>query len=652
MKKILIFLTVVFPPAVQGQKSLELMVRATPRGIFIASVNPDLAGKPLELQRKAAGEAAFKTIARITPPEDMERVREMIREAAGVFAAGSQPVDENLEALWKEYRANRRQALGWISVVPQLAYIFNLAWLDKDVEPGRKYQYRLLSGSSRFDSEELLYSHPPFFPLLTDQVSETYDGVIRMEAGFPALWKQVITADVRRKNITQEVGQYKDVRPLISISDQNKMEIIDTSLRVYGAYNYRVQLSDIFGNKDTSVYYFEGNNIPKELVPEISGVKITSTPDRRSLQIDWNVSAPERVQSITLYRSREYEGPYRVAGVFNGKDKSYTDVVDQANELYFYSFEVKDVFGYSSRSIRYHSVYEGNSVPTPPIDVTLTETPQGAQLAWSATDRITRGFYVFRKEGLNGTLEQISPMILIKDGKGAYLDSARLSPEYNYFYTVKSESDTYTQSAFSDTLFYQPVAGARSVYLKPPYDIHISYDGQAAQLIWENVHDEYPEVLGYRIYRKSGNDRDYQLLNPDPLPFSENSYRDSVFNGALQLSYVIVSVDGRGNPGARSLPVSLDLAGTYIWVPDETGFAADARGITLKWTAVSREQIKSIKIYRAEDDGKIQLVSTLDPAKNQYRDIAVKKGKSYTYQVATVDIRGKENRAEPLVVNF
>lgn len=650
MKKILFFLTVVFPLAVQGQKSPELMVRATPTGIFIASVNPGLAGKPLELQRKAAGEAEFKTIARIIPPEDIERVREMIREAAGVFAAGSQPVDDNLEALWKEYRANRRQALGWISVVPQLAYIFNLAWLDKEVQTGRKYQYRLLSGSSRFDSEELLYSHPPFFPLLTDQVSDTYDGVIRMETGFPALWKQVITVDVRRKNITQEVGQYKDVRPLISVSDRNRMEIIDTSLQAYGAYHYRVQLNDIFGNKDTSVYYFEGSNIPKEFVPEVSDVKITSTPDKRALQVDWNVSAPERVQSITLYRSREYEGPYRVAGVFNGKDKSYTDVVEEANELYFYSFEVKDIFGHFTRSIRYHSVYEGNSVPMPPADLTLAESTEGPRLAWSASDRITRGFYVFRREGLNGTFEQISPIILVKDGKGAYLDSARLSPEYNYFYAVKSESDTYTQSVFSDTLLYQSVPDAGSAYLKPPYDIHISYDGKVAHLTWENVHEDYPEVLGYQVYRRS--EKGDELLTPGPLPFSQNMYLDSAFNGALQLSYVIVSVDVKGKPGVKSLPVSLDLAGAYILVPDETGFTADAKGITLKWTAVSTEQVKNIKIYRAEDDGKIQLVSTLDPAKKEYRDIAVKKGKSYTYQVTTVDIRGNENRAEPLVINF
>lgn len=652
MKKILILLIALLPLTIRGQKSPELMLRATPRGIFIAFGNPDLAGKPLELQRKAAGEAAFKTIARISPPQDLTQVREKIREAAGVFATDAQPADTGLEKVWADYKANHSQTLRFISAVPQLAWIFNLAWLDKEVEAGQKYQYRLVSGSSRFDSEELLYSHSPYFPQLTQQNPVKYDDIVRLEISFPASWEQMISAGVKRKNITQGVGQYKAIRPLISVSENNLMQIIDTSLQAYGAYDYRVQLSDIFGNKDTSVYYFEGNNIPKELIPEVSDVKITSTPDKRALQLDWNVSAQERVQSITLYRSRDYEGPYRVAGVFNGSDKSYTDVVDQANELYFYSFEVKDIFGYSTRSIRYHSVYEGNSVPTPPIDVTLTETADGPQLDWSATDRITRGFYVFRKEGPDGAFEQISPMILIKEEKGTYLDSARLNPEFNYFYAVKSESDTYTQSIFSDTLFYQPVLAPQSAYLKPPHDINISYSENVARLSWENVHEDYPEVLGYQVYRKSENEKDYQLLTREPLPFVQNMYLDSAFNGALRLSYMIVSIDGKGNSGARSLPVNLDLTGAYILVPDETGFAADARGISLKWTALSTEQIKSIKIYRAEDDGSIQLVSTLDNKKTQYRDIAVKKGKSYTYQVATVDIRGKENRAEPIVVNF
>ncbi|MBX2952055.1 MAG: hypothetical protein KF870_06090 [Leadbetterella sp.] len=650
MKKIVILLTALLPLAAWGQKSPGLTLRATPKGIFITFGHPDLAGKPQELQRKAAGEAAFKTIAQLTPPQDIDRVRENIREAAGVFAAGAQPTDARLEKVWADYKANNRQTVGFISAVPQLAYIFNLAWLDRDAVAGRTYQYRLLSGSSRFDSEEFNYILPPFFPVLEQQVSANDDEVIRMEVGFPTVWKQLVTADVKRKNITQGPEMYKDIRPLIQVSDKDKMEIIDTTLRVYGAYHYRVQLSDIFGNKDTSVYYFEGNNIPKELVPEVSDVKITSTPDKRALQMTWNVSVPERVQSITLYRSREYEGPYRVAGVFNGKDKSYTDAIDEANELYFYYFEVKDIFGYATRSIRYHSVYEGNSIPLPPEDLTLTESAEGRQLSWSASDRITRGFYVFRKEGLNGTFEQVSPIILIREEKGTYLDSARLNPEYNYFYTVKSESDTYTQSVFSDTLFYQPVPGARSAYLKPPYDIHISYDGKVARLSWENIHEDYPEVLGYQVYRKG--EKDDELLTPRPLPFSQNMYLDSTFNGALQLSYVIVSVDREGNPGPRSLPVHLDLTGAYILVPDETGYASDAKGITLKWTGISAEQIKNIKIYRAEDNGKIQLVSTLDNRKTQYRDIAVKKGKSYTYQVSTVDIRGKENRAEPIMVNF
>lgn len=650
MKRILTLLIAISPLVVWGQKSPELMLWATPKGIFIASGNPDLAGKTLELQRRTAGEAAFKTIARITPPQEITQVREKIREAAGVFAAGAQPADENLEKVWSDYKAGHRQTLGFIAAIPQLAYIFNLAWLDKEAEAGRKYQYRLVSGTSRWDSEEYLYGLPPVFPLLTLQGTDKYDEVIRMEFSFPAHLRQMISGDVQRKNITQGTEQYKGIRPLINLPENNTMQIIDTTLQTYGAYNYRLQLKDIFGNKDTSVYYFEGNNIPKELVPEVSDVKITPAPDNRALQITWNISARERVQSVTLYRSREYEGPYRVAGVFNGNAKSYTDGVDQANELYFYSFEVKDIFGYSTRSIRYHSVFEGSSVPTPPIDVTLTETADGPQLGWSATDRITRGFYVFRKEGLSGTFQQISPMILIKDGKGTYLDSARLSPEFNYFYTVKSESDTYTKSVFSDTLFYQPGLTRQPAYLKPPYDIHISYDGKVARLMWENVHEEHPEVLGYQVYRKS--EKDYELITSTPLPFSQNTYADSAFNGALQLSYVIVSVDGKGNPGAKSLPVNLDLAGAYVLIPDETGFEADPKGITLKWTGISTEQVRNIKIYRAEDDGNIRLVSTLDNKKTRYRDIAVKKGKSYTYQVATIDLRGKENRAQPIVVNF
>lgn len=652
MKKIVILLTGLFSMAAQAQKSPELMLRATPRGMFIILGKQDMVGKPFELQRKAAGEAAFKTIARITPPEDIDRVREKIREAAGVFDTGAQPTDDQLEKIWADFKAGDRRMGAFISAVPQLAYMFNLAWLDREVTAGEKYQYRVVAGTSRFDSEEYLYAHPPYFPALILQSSDKYGQAVYLELGFPEDWRQMIRAEVKRKNITQGTEQYETIYPVINGMDNDLMSLTDTSLHALGAYHYRVQLKDIFGNKDTSIYYFEGNNIPQQFSPEVSDVKITSAPDSRALQLTWKVSAPERVQSVTLYRSREYDANYRVAGVFNSTDKSYTDRVDQANELYFYYFEVKDIFGLSTRSIRYHSVYEGKSIPLPPAELALTETAQGAQLNWEATDRITRGFYVFRKEGTDGSFQQVSPMILISEGKGSFLDSSRLKPEFNYFYAVKSESDTYDKSGFSDSLFYQPVLNRQPAYLKPPYDIHISYTGSTARLIWENVHEESPQVLGYQVYRKTEEEKDYRLLTPEPLPFSENIYLDSAFNGAIKLEYVLVSVDRNGNAGTRSLPVSLDLTDTYVLTPQETGFTVDTKGITLKWTAISTGQVKNIKIYRAEDDGKITLVSTLDNRKTHYRDIAVKKGKSYTYQVATTDIRGKENRAEPLVVNF
>jgi len=652
MKKIVILLISFVSLSLRAQQSPGLVLRAAPKGIFISFGKPDFVGKPFELQRKAAGEAAFKTIARVTPPEDIERVREKIHEAAGVFADDAKPSDTSLEKIWTDFRSGNRQVLDVINAVPQLAYIFNVAWLDSEVEAGRKYQYRAVAGASRFDSEEYLYAHPPYFPPLTQLASDKYEQSIYMDLRFPAQWKQVISADVKRKNITQDAGQYKPVYPRITVTDKQVMQIADTSLRVLGAYHYRVQLKDIFGNKDTAVYYFEEDNIPRQWVPEVSDVKIVSAPEARALQLSWSVSAPDRVQSVTLYRSREYDTGYRVEGVFNGTDKSYTDHVGEANELYFYYFEVKDIFGHSTRTVRYHSVYEGSSIPAPPAEVTLTESAQGPQLSWAASDRITRGFYVFRKEGLNGTFVQVSPMILIREGKGAFLDSARLSPEFNYFYAVKSESDTYNQSDFSDTLFYQPAVSRSPAYLKPPYDIHLSYTGTAARLTWENVHDEYPRVLGYVVYRKSEDEKEYRQLTREPLHFSQNMYLDSAFNGATRFSYVIAGVDGMGNTGAQSLPVNLDLSGRFVLVPEETGFAADAKGITLRWTAISAGQIKSIKIYRAEDNGNITLVSTLDNQKTQYRDIAVKKGRSYTYQVATVDLKGRENRAEPLVVNF
>lgn len=629
----------------------------TPNGIFIEFGQKTLIGKNFELLRKASNENTFKSIAKINGPVSIEDVKRRIYQSNEVFVEGSRPTDEDLDKFWANYQAQKPNILSLISVVPQFEYIFGLAYLDKDVRPNIKYQYQLSDGRNiLFTSPNaVVYLKQKYFPRLQELAQTTTDKAINFEFSYPKQLFLQTKFEVKRKLFTSKSNEYQSIKPAISLPNDRKKESIilsDTTLTTYAQFNYQVHLSDIYGNKDTTTYNFEGNNIPKQLIPEINNIKIEPAKDRRAFILTWNLTQKDFVQNIALFRSRDFDKNFESIARFNKTDEIYTDGIEVANELYFYYFEVTDIFGNIRKTIKYQKVYEGSYIPTPPINLSSNPTQNGIELTWQATDPNSRGFYVFRKEGQKGDFTQISPIILSQVGVGRYLDTTKLDTESTYYYAVKAESDTYEKSKFSDSLSYRPQGNQVKNQLKAPMDLNITFRDGKAMLTWENLNTENPQVLGYQVLRKSESEKDFKIITPKGLSFIHNYFVDSSFFSENKYQYVIISLDAQNHSSNQSRVLLLDLTGKFLMTPDEIGFERKANGILLKWTEIDENRIKNIKIYRSENDGVAKLIGTLDKNQRKYTDNNVIKGRSYIYQITTVDLSGKEgNRSEPILIN-
>lgn len=629
----------------------------TPNGIFIEFGQKTLIGKNFELLRKASNENTFKSIAKINAPVSIEDVKRGIYQSNEVFVEGSRPTDKDLDKFWANYQAQKPNILSLISVVPQFEYIFGLAYLDKDVRPNIKYQYQLSDGRNiLFTSPNaVVYLKQKYFPRLQELAQTTTDKAINFEFSYPKQLFLQTKFEVKRKLFTSKSNEYQSIKPAISLPNDRKKESIilsDTTLTTYAQFDYQVHLSDIFGNKDTTTYNFEGNNIPKQLIPEINNIKIEPAKDRRAFILTWNLTQKDFVQNIALFRSRDFDKNFEAIARFNKTDEIYTDGIEVANELYFYYFEVTDIFGNIRKTIKYQKVYEGSYIPTPPINLSSNPTQNGIELTWQATDPNSRGFYVFRKEGQKGDFTQISPIILSQVGVGRYLDTTKLDTESTYYYAVKAESDTYEKSKFSDSLSYRPQGNQVKNQLKAPMDLNITFRDGKAMLTWENLNTENPQVLGYQVLRKSESEKDFKIITPKGLSFIHNYFVDSSFFSENKYQYVIISLDAQNHSSNQSRVLLLDLTGKFLMTPDEIGFERKANGILLKWTEIDENRIKNIKIYRSENDGVAKLIGTLDKNQRKYTDNNVIKGRSYIYQITTVDLSGKEgNRSEPILIN-
>jgi fibronectin type 3 domain-containing protein len=70
--------------------------------------------------------------------------------------------------------------------------------------------------------------------------------------------------------------------------------------------------------------------------------------------------------------------------------------------------------------------------------------------------------------------------------------------------------------------------------------------------------------------------------------------------------------------------------------------------IDLIWAPVTSADLAGYNVYRSETNGaetEVMVKLNSEPAKSpSYRDLAVASGKSYTYSVSAVDVRGNESQ--------
>jgi hypothetical protein len=655
MKSFFIFLFSVYLPCqVIAQADDVLLAMNNEKGIFINIANPSLVGRPLELYRKAANETDFRKITTFGVVASQADLVERIESAKKIFIASKAPKDDGVAAVWKTYQTGNDTLRAFIASVPQLSFIFNTAYLDNDVKRNIGYQYQLRDAQRIIaTSKLLLYTGSYPFPDLSAVVDSANRKAISFRVPYSHEFSRFITVDAKRKMFTAKQSEFKPVNISVSTTQRNNQTFLmlsDTSLKDFSEYNYRLRFQTIFGEKDTALYELNATNIRKSMLSVVKELNVVASKASRAFHIRWKLRDPHLVQSLALYRSEHFDGDYALIGHFNPSDTATIDPIEVANELYFYYMELTDLFGNKRKSIKIHAVYDGKHQPTPPIDLTGSASAHGLALSWKASDPHTRGFYVFRRSGVAGDFLQISPFIPIQNNHGDFLDSTSLHPDYTFYYAVKSESDTYDKSVFSDTISFRQASSKEN--LKPPTDVSAVFRNNKVFITWENMNALVSATAGYLLYRKKATDREYVLLTKEPL-YAKNYFIDSTLLSGYKYHYAVASVDGSGNQSLKSIATTVDLANKFKIIPERLGFERQAAAIKLKWTSIDSNRIQNIKVYRAAEDQPFKLLSSVAKENQFYIDKAVVKGKLYSYRLVITDLEGTESKpTEALLVTF
>jgi hypothetical protein len=206
--------------------------------------------------------------------------------------------------------------------------------------------------------------------------------------------------------------------------------------------------------------------------------------------------------------------------------------------------------------------------------------------------------------------------------------------------------------------------------LPPPPDLAAELTGDGVVLTWTSAGElqNVPNVQHrYRVYRRDESSGKDAIAGEVPIPVPGPStepgpahFTDSAFAWERTYLYRVtavtivkrpdseVQVEGEDTPPVRV--IAHDVFPPSVPAGLQAAFSGEGQKpfIDLIWAPVTNADLAGYNIYRSEADAAaIKLNSELVKAPS-YRDSAVASGKTYTYSVSAVDVRGNESqRSEP-----
>lgn len=312
---------------------------------------------------------------------------------------------------------------------------------------------------------------------------------------------------------------------------------------------------------------------------------------------------------------------------------------------YFYYIVINNGYGSSLPSARAPAILKGKKENfIPPQDLTLERNGNVVTLKFRRVGYDIRGYYVYRANGYTSELHQLPRMLHSTDSLLTYTDTLPISSRSSVFsYAVASVNTSYNISPLSNRVSTSFSGGQMPV----PDKLNALQENNTITLIWNDVSGLNSAITGYEIYRitmeqgqKTGEEKLLGRVN-----FMTNSYKDNLIVPGKNYVYRVRSIaSDTTDVSSFSLPYSVYIPADGALPPGEVAAIASAKAITLKWTLPVGNDIQSVLIYRATENGKETLLKTLDAKTESFEDASAKKGTMYYYFVVIKYKNGEESK--------
>ncbi|WP_075603164.1 fibronectin type III domain-containing protein [Saccharicrinis aurantiacus] len=646
----------------KAQKSIELLSRAMPDSIMLRWAPSD--SKTWRLANNYGYKLIRYTLLRdkkiLKEIEELELVDSVLKPAplykwepfahkkyVGIAAEciyssfyEGIPSGGNPHIVYKKYKEEQQRysfALYAADQSIKAAELSGLYFADKTVKPNEKYLYKVYVNcpdSLAVDTASIFTGQSTYkqLPKPIDLQAKWQDKKVGLTWNIKYL-SHIYNSYIIEKSIDNGATYHQ-------LGDNAIVQVSDVGVEPYFAYksdslpdnksifHYRIRGVNAFGQMGpASDSIFGTGRLPIEIAPVITSNELV---DNKRVDLFWEYPQDmnEYISGFKIYRSSSPKG--KKALILNGTDRfqrSFMDTTPHMTNYYRIS-----VYNDQTEKLTSLLTYVARVDSFPPLK------PSGGIGTIDSTGIVTLTWDANTEDDLNGYRVYVSnnpnyEFILAGDKvlkETSFLDTISIKTlTKQIYYKVKAEDVRQNQSPFSEliTLERPDVIAPVAPLLKA-----IENSNGKPKLKWVNSSSD--DAIQHLIYRKVVGDSVYIAL--DSLVFDGDiisSYLDKKVAAGTTYIYKLKAQDDSGLLSASSQTMQFKVA-SDITEELKLKKRVYADRVKLLWTIKSEKDIKRIVVYRAVNQGVLQLYGNTDS--DQYIDKKLSPGKTYRYAIKAI----------------
>jgi hypothetical protein len=455
-------------------------------------------------------------------------------------------------------------------------------------------------------------------------------------------------------------SSFNEINPASTYFYQNDslfLYLADLSVVSKYIYEYVVQPYDDFGNLGKPSDTTQVENVKKyDETPLLTGFKSVSLDEKKAIKLSWNFPSVNNLRNITVYRSTNFDKGYQPIASLKPSDTQFVDTRVEPVKTYYYYLVIQGAYGNSPASAKIAGMLKtSNKLSVAPKSIKIEQLSVGNKISRQKVEKETIGYYVYRSVGYRTELKQYSTMIYADSSIASFVDSVQyLKKGQSYSYAVVAVNTNNQKSPISVRVIANPLKKE----LPTPLNLQVFKHAKGAFLVWEDMSEVDPHVIGYQVYRnkfdKNGQIiENSKILNSNLFYGGSNSFIDSTLEKGVMYSYAIKATGIENSTSALGNKVSFLLPEMSPYPPSGLKAIGTKEGVLLQWDNTISQQVKSYKIYREKLGKKPKLVAEIDSKNTFYEDKLSDKATTWFYTISVVTLEGVEsNRSDEVGINY